>query len=105
MIRVVFTQHHGNPAGFELRGHAGAGSAGNDIVCAAVSSAVYMTANTVTEILGVEAEIQERNGYMKVIIPEDAQEHCKTVMDGLKLHLTALAGQYPRNIHISFAEV
>jgi uncharacterized protein YsxB (DUF464 family) len=105
MIRVVFTQHHDIPAGFELRGHAGAGSAGNDIVCAAVSSAVYMTANTVTEILGVNAGIKEKNGYMKVIIPEEDRSRCEAVMAGLKLHLTALAGQYPRNIHISFTEV
>jgi uncharacterized protein YsxB (DUF464 family) len=64
-----------------------------------------MTANTVTEILGVNAGIKEKNGYMKVIIPEEDRSRCEAVMAGLKLHLTALAGQYPRNIHISFTEV
>ena len=46
MIRAVFFEGE-NGRGFEISGHAG-GSAGRDIVCAAVSSAVYMAANTVT---------------------------------------------------------
>ena len=40
MIRAVFFEGE-NGRGFEISGHAG-GNAGTDIVCAAVSSAVYI---------------------------------------------------------------
>ena len=36
---------------FELSGHSGAGEEGTDIVCSAISSAVYMAANTIIEIM------------------------------------------------------
>ena len=63
MIIAVFFEGE-NGRGFEISGHAG-GNAGRDIVCAAVSSAVYMAANTVTEIIKVRADISEQDGYLK----------------------------------------
>ncbi len=62
MIRAVFFEGE-NGRGFEISGHAG-GNAGTDIVCAAVSSAVYMAANTVTEIIKVHADISEQDGHL-----------------------------------------
>ena len=105
MIRVVFPEHDGVPVGFELRGHAGAGQTGNDIVCAAVSSAAYMTANTITDVLMIRAEIELDEGYLKVTVPEDQRERSAVVLQGFRLHLTQLTEQYPENIHIRFAEV
>ena len=106
MIRVEFPEHQRVPVGFQISGHAGAGSAGNDIVCAAVSSAAYMTANTVTEILRVQPEeIEVREGFLRFIVPLSDADSCETVLRGLVLHLNSLAEQYPKNIHISFTEV
>ena len=46
MIRIQFlAPPEGGLQGFFLEGHAGYGEAGTDIVCAAVSSAVYLTVN------------------------------------------------------------
>jgi len=55
MTRIKFFESGGVITGFELEGHAGAGLYGNDIVCAALSSAVLMAANTITEIIGAKA--------------------------------------------------
>ena len=55
MIQVEFSVHDHAPVGFCISGHAGAGSAGRDIVCAAVSSAAYMAANTLTDVIGAGA--------------------------------------------------
>ena len=84
--------------GFEIRGHAG-GNAGRDIVCAAVSSAVYMTANTVTEIIKVHADISEQDGHLKFSVGEE-NDSAVAVLDGLKLHLTELSKQYPKKIKV-----
>ena len=51
MIFVRFlSEASGNLVGFVMEGHAGYADPGEDIVCAAVSSVAYMTANTITEI-------------------------------------------------------
>ena len=63
MIRAVFFESESG-RGFEITGHAG-GNAGSDIVCAAVSSAVYMAANTVTDVINVHAGISEQDGHFR----------------------------------------
>ncbi len=49
MIRACFYYRGGVPVGFCLRGHAGWERRDEDILCAAVSSAAYLTVNTVTD--------------------------------------------------------
>ena len=51
MIRAdFFANADGALLGFSVLGHSGLAQEGEDILCAAVSSAAYMTANTVLEI-------------------------------------------------------
>ena len=95
MIRAVFFEGE-NGRGFEISGHAGGST---DIVCAAVSSAVYMAANTVTEIIKVHADISEQDGYLKFFVGEE-NDSAAAVLDGLKLHLTELSKQYPKKIKV-----
>ncbi|XOQ44422.1 MAG: Ribosomal-processing cysteine protease Prp [Clostridium sp.] len=100
-----FTFPDGKDAGFRISGHSGAGEEGNDIVCAAVSSAAYMTANTITDIAGIHASVSVKDGYMDCkIAPEDAKA-CSILLKGLRLHLSALRQQYPQNIQIIDTEV
>ena len=104
MIRVRF--HTANDAilGFTLSGHAGAGDHGQDIVCAAVSSAAYMTANTITEIIGAAADISVDDGYMKLLVT-DHIDGCGDILSGFRLHLQALQEQYPTRIQLMNTEV
>lgn len=50
MTTVTFLKSDDIICGFEISGHSDFAEEGSDIVCAAISSAAYMTANTVTEI-------------------------------------------------------
>ena len=85
-----FTTESGELIGFQIRGHAG-GVQGQDIVCAAVSSAAYMTANTITEILHVDASVAvAEEGEMYLRIPRRDVVQCREMLAGLKLHLLAL---------------
>ena len=56
MIRVNFNKSGKLITGFECKGHSMSAPSGQDIVCAAVSSACLMTANTVTEVLKLDAD-------------------------------------------------
>ena len=85
---------------FELSGHSGAGESGTDIVCSAVSSAVYMAANTIIEIMKLNPEAEVRDGYFKFTMNLSDARKSKTITDGLYLHLSELQGQYPNNLKL-----
>ena len=104
MIRVRFHTANDAIVGFTLDGHAGAGVSGQDIVCAAVSSAAYMTANTVTEIIGATADVTVDDGYMRVMLT-DKIDGCQDILSGFRLHLEALQEQYPNRVHLMNTEV
>ena len=104
MIRVRFHTAKDTILGFTLDGHAGAGVRGEDIVCAAVSSAAYLTANTVTEIIGATADITVDDGYMQVMLT-DKIDGCQDILSGFRLHLEALQEQYPKRVHLMNTEV
>lgn len=97
MTKVVFYKGDDRLSGFLITNHSGYNDEGNDIVCASVSSAAYLTANTLTDILGAKADIEVRDAYFKFILLDkfnEAQSH----LEGLRLHLESLAGDYPKYI-------
>ena len=85
---------------FELSGHSGFAEEGSDIVCSAVSSAVYMAANTIIEIMKLDAETEVRDGYLKFTMTVENARKSKMITDGLYLHLSELQGQYPNNLKL-----
>lgn len=99
MIRAAFRETGGLLSGFTLEGHAGAGRRGEDIVCAAVSSAAYMAANTVTEICRCTAQAECRDGFLRLEVEDPAR--CQDILRGFLLHLEQLQGQYPGRIEVS----
>ena len=104
MIRVKFLVGNRQLAGFEIKGHADFADIGEDIVCASVSSAAFMAANTVTEIIGADADAAESDGAMTFLVKKPC-ERTETVLKGLELHLTELSKQYPDNIKIIYGGV
>ena len=104
MIRVRFHTADDKIVGFTLDGHAGAGVSGEDIVCAAVSSAAYMTANTVLEIIGAQADVTVDDGYMSLTLTDKIPD-CQDILSGFRLHLEALQDQYPKRVHLMNTEV
>lgn len=105
MTQSKFFIRQGVLVGFELTGHAGMGRYGNDIICAAISSAAQMTANTITEIFDIPADIKEREGFLRVIVPESEAKRCRELLEGFRLHLTELQKQYPHNIRVIYGGV
>ncbi len=100
MTKAYFYQRKGVISAFKLYGHTD--DEGNEearIVCAAISSAAYMTANTITEILGLKADIDLTDSFMRIDVVEP--EKAKVVLEGFKLHIQSLAEQYPNFIQIT----
>ena len=91
--------------GFRVHGHSGYAEAGEDIVCAAVSSAVIMTINTVTDILHINAQVNVGDGDALLKIQKKSAEACQSHLQGLRLHLLELEKQYSEFLKVKFTEV
>ena len=75
--------------GFEISGHSDYAEEGSDIVCAAVSSAALMTANTITEVQSLQADITENDGFLSLNLSQGDAKTAEVILNGLLLHLNA----------------
>ena len=112
MTYAKFFQKNGQIVSFEISGHTGFSVEGEDILCAAVSSAVYMAANTITDVLNQKADIRvdDSNGYFSFslsnMLPENEKNIAmQVVLKGLLLHLSGLEEQYKQYLTIQLTEV
>lgn len=106
MISVKFFTAGGRDAqlaGFSVSGHTGI--RGESIVCAAVSSACYMAANTITDVLHIDADIPLRDGFMALTVDDENIDRAQVILQGLQMHLEQLAEQYPNKIKLQISEV
>ena len=92
--------------GFYITGHSDANPDGPEVICAGVSSAAYMTANLITDIIGLKPEISADDGdmYLKLLTEQEALR-CDDILQGLSLHLSSLGEQYPKYIKVTYSEV
>ncbi len=104
MVSVTFFENNDNSfSGFSLSGHAGTGKYGKDIVCAAVSSAVYMVINTLTDVSGIVPEVLKvKGGNVLLILKSGDFGVCRDLLLGFRLHILALSKQFPRFISVNF---
>lgn len=104
MIIAEFTGN--NPkTGFSVKGHAGYAKSGKDIVCAAVTSAVQLTANGITEILKTDAEVIVNEDEIKLSLPQNSPKAAYDFVEALYLHLSILSGNYRKNVKVIVTEV
>ena len=97
MIRATFYRKGDKLCGFEFSGHSGYAEEGSDIICASVSSAAYMTVNTVTDVIGDYGEATVDEGYLEFTTASDKSE-VQAVLKGFELHVKALAEEYDEYI-------
>ena len=110
MIEAVFHRNDGALIGFSIQGHAGYAAYGQDIVCASVSSAAQLTANGVTEILGLPAkvEVEEKTSRLTLALPggdSPLRKEGERMLEALLLHLQLLEEDYRGKIQVTILEV
>ncbi len=105
MTSVKFFYNLESLCGFEIKGHSTQSSDDEigEIVCSAVSSAAYMVANTVIEVIKADARVSVDDALMILKVSEPSDEVI-TVLKGFKLHIEQLAEQYSSNIKV-YSEV
>ena len=91
---------------FEIKGHSGFAPEGEDIVCAAVTSAVRLIECAVNDVLGLEAQVKvrEKDASISLKLPgglsQSSDKVCQTLLAALLVHLVQLAEEYPDNITV-----
>lgn len=104
MIQAEFTSEGGNLAGFSISGHSLFDERGRDIVCAAVSSAVQLTANGISEILKENPSVEIEQNHINLKLAKTSQA-ASAFLEAFRLHLKLLAEDYPNTIEITVLEV
>ena len=106
MTTVTFYSEGSRVTGFEVRGHSGYAPEGEDIVCAAVTSAVRLVECAVNDVLGLEAsvKVKEKDASISLKLPnglgQTNESTCQTLLVALMVHLVQLAEEYPDNITV-----
>ena len=106
MTTVTFYSEGSRVTGFEVKGHSGYAPEGEDIVCAAVTSAVRLVECAVNDVLGLEAsvKVKEQDASISLKLPsglgQTNESTCQTLLVALMVHLVQLAEEYPDNITV-----
>lgn len=105
MTRIKFDLDGETLCGFSVSGHStdSCDDMEGKLVCAAISSAVYMTANTITDVIGIPCDLNVADGGFSLRLRKFDQQ-AVTVLQGFQLHVQELSRQYPKRIKI-FTEV
>lgn len=102
MTKFVLFKVKEHFTGFEVSGHStdNADDLQGKLVCSAVSSAVIMAANTITEILKLKAKTEVSDGYLKIEI-ENPDNNSDFVLESLLFHMNELSKEYSGRIEIT----
>ena len=110
MTTVTFHTEGSRITGFSAKGHSGYAPAGEDIVCAAVTSAVRLVECTVNDVMGLRAavKVQEKTASISLRLPGGlsavAEDACQSLLTGLMVYLTQLHDEYPGHIEVLEAD-
>ena len=103
MIKAEFFEKNREVVGFRVNDHSCYAESGEDIVCAAVSSAVQLTANLL-EALDLQPDVKLGENTVECVLPS-AGDLQSTVLGQFRLHLESVQEEFPENINITISEV
>ena len=89
--------------GFRVSGHSGSGEAGEDIVCASVSTAVIMAEAIINDELYGKAKVRDKgDANISLMLPAscDEEESVQAVLAGMMLTLCSLRDDYSDYIEV-----
>lgn len=109
MIKItIFKNNEGSYMGFDCIGHAGYAPAGEDIICAGVSSLVINTVNSIAHFTKTKLETQSHEDTGKLIVSfvEPADKDADLLMRSLILGLQGIQNNYGNQyMNLKFKEV
>ncbi len=111
MTTVTILSEQERLTGFEVTGHSGYAEAGEDIVCAAVTSAVRLVECMLNDVMGLEASVKvsKKDASILLKLPGKLgathESACQNLLTAFMVHMTSLAEEYPEHILVLNMEV
>lgn len=105
MTKVQIFSSDERLVGFRVSGHSGYAEAGSDIVCAAISSAVQMTVNGITECAGIKAELDEGEANISFRVRDDRKGIAGLFLQSFQMQMELLSEQYSNYVKVEISEV
>ncbi len=84
----------GSVHSFTVDGHSGFAESGEDIVCAAVSSAVWMTINGIEKQNLASLSYEEGDGFVSCTVNEKFSDGADALLNSLVMFMAELSAQY-----------
>ncbi len=101
MTEIIFFTDDDVLTGFSMQGHTEFADQGEDIVCAALSSAAFLTVNTITDVMFLEPVLLNCvDALMQLQLSSKDAREAEVLLKGFKLHIENLAEQYGDYIKI-----
>lgn len=106
MTTVTFLTEERRIIGFDAVGHSGYGEAGEDIVCAAITSAVRLVNATINDVMGLCASVKVNDDTATIAfrlpggLGQTAESTCQNLLAGFMVYLTELHDEYPEHIEV-----
>ena len=106
MTTITFRTEGNRIIGFDSQGHSGYAEAGEDIVCAAITSAIRLVDATINDVLGLAAsvKVKESEALISLRLPgglaPTAESTCQALLTGLMVYFAELHDEYPENIEV-----
>lgn len=96
MIHIVFIDRNEKFFSLEVRGHAGSGPYGHDLVCAAISGIILGGLNNLQDGDDhYKAEVKE--GYVYLEALKEVSKHDEIVLETIEKQIESVATSYPKN--------
>ena len=106
MTTITFRTEGDRITGFDSQGHSGYAGAGEDIVCAAITSAIRLVEATINDVLGLAAsvKVKESEALISLRLPgglgPTAESTCQALLTGLMVYFAELHDEFPDNIEV-----
>ena len=96
MTKVTFSSQGGKLLSVDILGHAGYAAEGEDIVCAAISSAVMLTTVLLDDVqhVPVDSTADEEDTHIHIALLEGGVERGQEALQALRLYLSVLEQNY-----------
>ncbi len=105
----LFRDRCGNIVKGIVSGHTGYADIGEDIVCASVSSVLFMTLNGIEKVLNIKFGYHTDDALAEFVLPDDLDDDeiikINILLESMSLFIKELAEQYPDNVTITELEV
>ena len=106
MTTITFRSEGDRITGFDSQGHSGYAEEGEDIVCAAITSAIRLVDATINDVLGLAASVKVRESDTSISfrlpggLGPTAESTCQSLLTGLMVYFAELHDEYPENIEV-----